>query len=139
MIERNNFLEPKNFLFVHGSWHTAAHWNAVVERLVGMGHRAFAMDLPGSGLNATYPQSYLRNDFIAFATEPSPIGGIQTIALEEPCATQYELLSRTAATGAVAFPPSPKRVNGPAPPGPARPAVRVFGRRYSACNFKRSC
>src|SRR5262249_36617486 len=32
--------------------------------------------LPGSGLNATYPSSYVRNDFAAFATEPSPIGGI---------------------------------------------------------------
>ena len=69
-------MQSKNFLFVHGAWHAAAHWNGVVERLVGMGHRAFALDLPASGLNATYPQSYLHNDFIAFATEPSPVGGI---------------------------------------------------------------
>jgi pimeloyl-ACP methyl ester carboxylesterase len=69
-------MKPKNFLFVHGAWHAAAHWNEVTERLVGMGHRAFAIDLPGSGLKATYPQSYLRNDFTAFASEPSSVGGI---------------------------------------------------------------
>jgi len=67
-------MKPKNFLFVHGAWHAAAHWNNVVERLVRMGHRAFAIDLPGSGLNAHYPQSYLRNDFTALASEPSPVG-----------------------------------------------------------------
>jgi pimeloyl-ACP methyl ester carboxylesterase len=66
----------QNFLFVHGAWHSAAHWNEVTERLVARGHRAFAIDLPGSGLNAAYPASYLRNDFAAFATEPSPIAGI---------------------------------------------------------------
>lgn len=65
-----------NFLFVHGAWHSSTHWNDIVGRLVAMGHRAFAIDLPGSGRNAEYPQSYLRNDFAAFATEPSPIANI---------------------------------------------------------------
>jgi pimeloyl-ACP methyl ester carboxylesterase len=40
---------------------------------VDRGHRAVAVDLPGSGLRAAYPSSYLRNDFAAFATEASPI------------------------------------------------------------------
>ena len=60
----------QNFLFVHGAWHSPMHWNEVVERVVARGHRAFAVDLPGSGLKATYPASYLRNDFTTFATEP---------------------------------------------------------------------
>jgi pimeloyl-ACP methyl ester carboxylesterase len=68
--------DQQNFLFVHGAWHSSTHWNEVAERLVAMGHRAFAIDLPGSGLNAAYPQSYLRNDFAAFATEPSPVANI---------------------------------------------------------------
>ena len=65
-----------NFLFVHGAWHTAAHWNRVAERLVNAGHRVHAIDLPGNGLNASYPRSFLNNDFEALATEPSPVAGI---------------------------------------------------------------
>jgi alpha-beta hydrolase superfamily lysophospholipase len=38
--------DGKNFLFVHGAWHAAAHWNEVTERLAAMGHRAFAIDRP---------------------------------------------------------------------------------------------
>jgi pimeloyl-ACP methyl ester carboxylesterase len=62
------------YLLVHGAWHTATHWNKVAEHLTAMGHRVHALDLPGSGLEAGYPQSYLANDFEAFASEPSPIG-----------------------------------------------------------------
>jgi pimeloyl-ACP methyl ester carboxylesterase len=68
--------ERRNFLLVHGSWHSAAHWNEVAEDLVASGHRVHAIDLPGSGLDAAYPQSYLRNDFAALATEPSPAANI---------------------------------------------------------------
>jgi len=28
-----------NFVFVHGAWHTAAHWNRVGRRLTEQGHR----------------------------------------------------------------------------------------------------
>jgi pimeloyl-ACP methyl ester carboxylesterase len=65
--------DVKTFVLVHGAWHSAAHWNPVVARLVDLGHRAVAVDLPGSGLRAAYPPSYLRGDFAAFATEASPI------------------------------------------------------------------
>ena len=54
-----------NYLFVHGAWHAAAHWNKVAEHLVAAGHRVLAVDLPGSGLNASYPRSYLDNDSAA--------------------------------------------------------------------------
>jgi pimeloyl-ACP methyl ester carboxylesterase len=67
----------RNFLFVHGAWHAAAHWNRVVSRLVDLGHRAVAVDLPGSGLRASYPQAYLDNDFVALASEVSPIRHIR--------------------------------------------------------------
>ena len=65
-----------NFLLVHGAWHAATHWNKVEEHLTAMGHRVHAIDLPGSGLDAGYPQAYLRNDADALASEPSPIGGV---------------------------------------------------------------
>src|SRR6476646_5943099 len=87
-------MKPKNFLFVHGAWHAAAHWNDVVERLVTMGHRAFAIDLPGSGLNARYPQSYLRNDFTALASEPSPVAGIHLADYADAITTQLVSMAR---------------------------------------------
>jgi pimeloyl-ACP methyl ester carboxylesterase len=66
----------KSFLFVHGAWHAAAHWNKVAEHLTTMGHRVHAIDLPGSGLDAGYPQAYLSGDREALASEPSPIGDV---------------------------------------------------------------
>jgi pimeloyl-ACP methyl ester carboxylesterase len=68
--------EVRSFLFVPGAWHGAAHWQKVVERLTAMGHRASAVDLPGSGLDARYPDAYLRNDPGALASEPSPVRDI---------------------------------------------------------------
>ena len=65
-----------SYLLVHGAWHSATHWNKVEEHLTAMGHRVHAIDLPGSGLDAGYPQAYLRGDAEALATEPSPIGGV---------------------------------------------------------------
>jgi pimeloyl-ACP methyl ester carboxylesterase len=69
--------DRRNFLLVHGAWHAAAHWNRVAERLAAMGHTVSAIDLPGSGLNAAYPDSYLRGDADALVTEPSPVAGIR--------------------------------------------------------------
>jgi pimeloyl-ACP methyl ester carboxylesterase len=83
-----------NFLLVHGAWHAAVHWNKVTERLVAMGHRVHAIDLPGSGLNAAYPQSYLRNDFTAFATEASPIGGIHLADYSRAITAQVTKMAR---------------------------------------------
>jgi len=85
--------DTQNFLFVHGAWHSSVHWNDVAGRLVAMGHRAFAIDLPGSGLKATYPQSYLRNDFAAFATEPSPIANIGLADYADAVIAQVEKMA----------------------------------------------
>src|SRR5262245_10445004 len=65
--------KPRTFLFVHGAWHSAAHWNKVAEALTARGHRVDALDLPGSGLDAGLPTSYLTRDPAALQTEPSPI------------------------------------------------------------------
>jgi pimeloyl-ACP methyl ester carboxylesterase len=66
----------RTFLLVHGAWHSSAHWNKVAEELTELGHRVHAIDLPGSGLDAGYPEAYLRNDFAALAGEASPIGAV---------------------------------------------------------------
>ena len=61
----------KAFLFVHGAWHCSIHWSLVIEHMTAMGYAAVAIDLPGSGIKAAYPQSYLSGDSGALATEPS--------------------------------------------------------------------
>jgi len=67
----------RSFLFVHGAWHTAMHWHRVTDRLVAMGHRAAAIDLPGSGLDAAYPAAFLQGDFGALQTEPSALSDVR--------------------------------------------------------------
>jgi len=67
----------RSFLFVHGAWHTAMHWHRVTDRLVAMGHRAAAIDLPGSGLDAAYPAAFLQGDFAALRTEASALGDVR--------------------------------------------------------------
>ena len=86
--------DRKNFLFVHGAWHAAAHWNEVTERLAAMGHRAFAIDLPGSGLNAAYPQSYLSNDFTALASEVSPLKDVHLADYADAIGVQLDRMAR---------------------------------------------
>ena len=67
----------RSFLFVHGAWHTAMHWHRVTDRLVAMGPRAAAIDLPGSGLDAAYPAAFLQGDFAALRTEASALGDVR--------------------------------------------------------------
>ncbi len=63
------------FIFAHGSWHGAWAWNLITTALNNQGFQTFAMDLPGHGLDAKLPASYLKRplDKEAFAKEPSPI------------------------------------------------------------------
>ena len=60
-------------MLVHGAWHASIHWNRVAGHLSAAGHPVVALDLPGCGLDARYPASYLRADWAAFETEPSPV------------------------------------------------------------------
>ena len=66
------------FVFVHGSWHSAASWQKVIPILEARGHVARALDLPGAGIHSKAPKAYGERplDLAAFATEPSPIAGV---------------------------------------------------------------
>ncbi len=64
------------FLFIHGAWHAATHWNRVTLLLSELGFSTLAVDLPGSGLNAGYPLSYLTDNFAVLPTEVSPVSNI---------------------------------------------------------------
>ncbi len=41
------------YVLVHGAWHGAWCWDKVVSLLQSKGHRAEAIDLPGSGKDKT--------------------------------------------------------------------------------------
>ena len=64
----------KSFVLIHGAWHDHHAWDFVAPLLEEAGHSVTALDLPGSGVNAKYPSSYLQRpfDLEAFETEPSP-------------------------------------------------------------------
>lgn len=62
------------FVFVHGAWHSGRSWDKVVRLLEDAGHPCIAVDLPGAGQNAKFPESFYQRPLngAAFATEPSP-------------------------------------------------------------------
>jgi pimeloyl-ACP methyl ester carboxylesterase len=91
--------EPRTFLFVHGAWHSAAHWNKVAEELTARGHRVDALDLPGSGLNAGLPASYLTRDPEALQTEPSPIKEVTLSDYKHAIVDRLQELGRTTLVG----------------------------------------
>ena len=66
--------DKPGFVFVHGAWHNHNTWDAVARRLQAKGFVTRAFDLPGAGVNAKLPQSWLKRPFDAqaFASEPSP-------------------------------------------------------------------
>lgn len=73
----------RTFLLVHGAWHNALHWTRVTEALVARGHRVVAIDLPGHGLNARFPASYVAGATARFGEERSAQADITL----EDCAT----------------------------------------------------
>ncbi|CAB3763235.1 alpha/beta fold hydrolase [Paraburkholderia humisilvae] len=62
------------FVLVHGGWWGAWSFERLIPLLMSWGHVALARDLPGHGLNARFPSSYLRRpmDTASFQTERSP-------------------------------------------------------------------
>jgi pimeloyl-ACP methyl ester carboxylesterase len=67
------------FIFIHGSWHGAWCFERVANILAKQGYLTIANDLPGHGLNAKFPESYLQRPLTlsgAFHTEPSPVASI---------------------------------------------------------------
>ncbi len=86
----------KTFVLVHGAYHNALHWAAVARRLTVQGHRALAIDMPGHGIHASFPESYLRADWAAFPAEASPSSGV---TLEACAQTIAEVVRGVAAAG----------------------------------------
>lgn len=88
----------RTYLLVHGAWHNAQHWNLVANALSARGHRVVAIDLPGNGLLAALPQSYLRQDLAALATEVSPV---KDVTLQQQSDAIVAELRRLASQGPV--------------------------------------
>ena len=66
------------FVLIHGSWHGAWTWSEMTPLLAKAGYASVAIDLPGAGTRARFPQSFLRRplDKAAFATEKSPVAAV---------------------------------------------------------------
>ncbi|MGH8012724.1 MAG: alpha/beta fold hydrolase [Candidatus Binataceae bacterium] len=54
----------ENFVLVHGAWHGAWCWAAVIGELQRNGYRALAVDLPGHGVNRCAPAHVTRDAYI---------------------------------------------------------------------------
>ncbi|MDX3104270.1 alpha/beta hydrolase [Nonomuraea angiospora] len=64
-------------MLVHGSGSSSFMWAPVQRELALLGHRSYAVDLPGHGLDAQYPVAYQApQDLDAWAVEPSTLGGV---------------------------------------------------------------
>jgi pimeloyl-ACP methyl ester carboxylesterase len=74
--------EKAALVLVHGAWHGAWCFDAVMPELARLGHVAIARDLPGHGVNALFPPVYLErpadpDEFSrVFASQPSPLAGL---------------------------------------------------------------
>jgi pimeloyl-ACP methyl ester carboxylesterase len=62
------------FVLVHGGWWGAWSFERLIPLLMSRGHVALARDLPGHGLNARFPSSYMRRPMeqASFESERSP-------------------------------------------------------------------
>jgi pimeloyl-ACP methyl ester carboxylesterase len=69
-----NAIDRPTFVMIHGSWHGAWVYEFVANLLTSNGFRVFAQDLPGFGLSAQFPSSYLAGDLDP--DEVSPLAGI---------------------------------------------------------------
>lgn len=57
-----------NFLLIHGGSHGAWCWEKLIRELHYKGHKAFALDLPGHGLDTTCRNAVNRDAYIAAVT-----------------------------------------------------------------------
>ncbi|MEU4232296.1 alpha/beta hydrolase [Nonomuraea sp. NPDC026600] len=65
------------FVLVHGSGSSSFMWAPIQRELALLGHRSFAVDLPGHGLDAQFPAAYQApQDLDAWASEPSTLAGV---------------------------------------------------------------
>ena len=54
----------ENFVLVHGAWHGGWCWAAVINQLEKLGDRAYAVDLPGHGINYADRSKVTRGDYV---------------------------------------------------------------------------
>lgn len=68
----------RTMVLVHGAWHGAWCWTPVATQLASQGFNVVAVDLPGSGLGARFPDGYLNmpQDADVLAAAPSPLASI---------------------------------------------------------------
>ncbi len=80
-----HYAESATYVLVHGAWSGGWCWEKVIPFLGKAGHKAVAIDLPGYGLNAKLPKSFLKRPFDpkAFATEPSPVRDVTLQAMAD--------------------------------------------------------
>ncbi|MFH8616941.1 alpha/beta hydrolase [Streptomyces sp. NPDC017979] len=66
------------FVFVHGGSSNARAWGPLQNELALLGHRSYAVDLPGHGDRADSPAAYYRQpqDAAELAAAPSPMDGV---------------------------------------------------------------
>jgi pimeloyl-ACP methyl ester carboxylesterase len=66
------------FVLVHGAWHGGWCYTEVVRLLAEQGYPAIAVDLPGHGMKAKFPNEYLNSpqNLGALATEKSPLAAL---------------------------------------------------------------
>ncbi|MFF4160441.1 alpha/beta fold hydrolase [Streptomyces sp. NPDC001678] len=70
-------LAGPTFVLVHGSGSSSFMWAPVQRELALLGHRSFAVDLPGHGFDAQYPVAYQApQDLDGWAAEPSTLAGV---------------------------------------------------------------
>ncbi|MFJ8296625.1 alpha/beta hydrolase [Streptomyces sp. NPDC094447] len=88
------------FVCVHGGSSNARAWGPLRNELALLGHRSYAVDLPGHGERADGPAAYHRQpqDPVALAAAPSPMSGV---TLRDNVLHVTEVLRRLAPLGPV--------------------------------------
>ncbi|MEV7523577.1 alpha/beta fold hydrolase [Streptomyces sp. NPDC091371] len=93
-------MQATTFLFVHGGSSNARAWGPLQNELALLGHRSYAVDLPGHGDRAHSPAAYYRHpqDVTALAAAPSPLRGV---TLQDNVRHVVDTLRRLAERGPV--------------------------------------
>lgn len=87
------------FVLVHGSGSSSFMWAPIQRELALIGHRSFAVDLPGHGLDAQYPVAYQApQDLGAWAAEPSTLA---EVTLRDNANLVVDVIRRVAEHGPV--------------------------------------
>lgn len=72
----DNSFNDTVFVFVHGAWHSAAHWAPTRHALAALGAGSEAVDLPGHGVDGPLPSGYLRPGQPDLHTEKSRVADV---------------------------------------------------------------